>query len=77
MLFGATLPLLVIMPFALNLMFPNLAKAKFKKDYEMSRGELMLFEKNVLFHTATFSVAGKYILFHGVRVHNLKYKLQK
>lgn len=49
-------------------MFPNLAKAKFKKDYEMGRGELVLFEKNVIFHTATFSVAGKYLLFHGVRV---------
>lgn len=67
-LFGATLPLLIIVPFALHLMFPNLAKARFRKDLEMSKGELILFDKNVHFHTATFSLAGKYLLFHGVRV---------
>ena len=63
---GATLPLLVIVPFTLYLVFPKLIKVKFLED-DMKRGELLLFEQDSVFHTAVFSVAGKYIMLHGIR----------
>ncbi|XP_078042673.1 phosphatidylinositol glycan anchor biosynthesis class O [Augochlora pura] len=63
---GATLPLLVIVPFTLYLVFPKLVKAKFSED-DLKRGELLLFEQDSVFHTAVFSVAGKYALLHGIR----------
>lgn len=63
---GATLPLLVIVPFTFYLVFPKLAKVKFSED-DMKRGELLLFEQDSVFHAAVFSVAGKYILLHGIR----------
>ncbi|XP_031826579.1 phosphatidylinositol glycan anchor biosynthesis class O [Nomia melanderi] len=63
---GATLPLLVIVPFTLYLVFPKLVKAKFSED-DLKRGELLLFEQDSVFHTAVFSVAGKYVLLHGIR----------
>lgn len=63
---GATLPLLVIVPFTFYLVFPNLAKAKFSEN-DMKRGELLLFEQDSMFHAAIFSVAGKYILLHAIR----------
>ncbi|KAK9306835.1 hypothetical protein QLX08_002711 [Tetragonisca angustula] len=63
---GATLPLLVIVPFTFYLVFPKLAKVKFLED-DMKRGELLLFEQDSVFHAAVFSVAGKYILLHGIR----------
>lgn len=64
---GATLPLLVIVPFTLYLVFPKLVKVKFLED-DMKRGELLLFEQDSVFHAAIFSVAGKYTLLHGIRV---------
>lgn len=67
MILGATLPLLVIVPFTLYLVFPKLIKVKFLED-DMKRGELLLFEQDSIFHTAVFSVAGKYIMLHGIRV---------
>lgn len=67
---GATLPLLVIVPFTFYLVFPNLAKAKFSEN-DMKRGELLLFEQDSMFHAAIFSVAGKYILLHAIRVSNI------
>ncbi|XP_017761013.1 PREDICTED: GPI ethanolamine phosphate transferase 3 [Eufriesea mexicana] len=63
---GATLPLLVIVPFTFYLVFPKLVKVKFLED-DMKRGELLLFEQDSVFHTAIFSIAGKYILLHGIR----------
>ncbi|XP_017792375.1 PREDICTED: GPI ethanolamine phosphate transferase 3 [Habropoda laboriosa] len=63
---GATLPLLVIVPFTFYLVFPKIAKVKFLED-DMKRGELLLFEQDSAFHAAVFSVAGKYILLHGIR----------
>ncbi|XP_053994617.1 GPI ethanolamine phosphate transferase 3 isoform X1 [Hylaeus volcanicus] len=63
---GATLPLLVIVPFTLYLVFPKLVKVKFLEN-DMKRGELLLFEQDSVFHTAIFSVAGKYTLLHGIR----------
>ncbi|OAD62078.1 GPI ethanolamine phosphate transferase 3 [Eufriesea mexicana] len=65
-LIGATLPLLVIVPFTFYLVFPKLVKVKFLED-DMKRGELLLFEQDSVFHTAIFSIAGKYILLHGIR----------
>ncbi|CAK9803101.1 GPI ethanolamine phosphate transferase 3 [Anthophora plagiata] len=63
---GATLPLLVIVPFTFYLIFPKIAKVKFLED-DMKRGELLLFEQDTAFHAAVFSVAGKYVLLHGIR----------
>ncbi|KAG7211397.1 hypothetical protein KM043_010685 [Ampulex compressa] len=63
---GVTLPLLVIAPFTIYLVFPKLAKVKFLEE-DMKRGELLLFEQDSVFHTAVFSVAGKYVLLHGFR----------
>lgn len=37
----------------------------------MKRGELHLFEQDSVFHAAIFSVAGKYVLLHGIRVSNI------
>lgn len=61
-----TLPLLVIVPFTLHREFPKFLKAKFSED--IKRGELLLFEQDSAFHAAIFSVAGKYVLLHGIRV---------
>lgn len=63
---GATLPLLVAVPFTLYLMFPKLVKVKFLED-DLKRGELLLFEQDSVFHAAVFSTAGKYTLLHGIR----------
>ncbi|XP_015437808.1 PREDICTED: GPI ethanolamine phosphate transferase 3 [Dufourea novaeangliae] len=63
---GATLPLLVIVPYTLYLVFPKLVKAKFSED-DLKRGELLLFEQDSVFHASVFSVAGKYTLLHGIR----------
>ncbi|XP_014472092.1 PREDICTED: GPI ethanolamine phosphate transferase 3 [Dinoponera quadriceps] len=65
---GATLPLLVIVPFTLHLVFPKFLKAKFLED-DMKRGELLflLSEQDSAFQAAVFSVAGKYVLLHGIR----------
>ncbi|XP_029669534.1 GPI ethanolamine phosphate transferase 3 [Formica exsecta] len=62
---GATLPLLVVVPFTLHRVFPKFLKAKFLDD--IKRGELLLFEQDSAFHAAIFSVAGKYTLLHGIR----------
>lgn len=64
------MPLLVIVPFTFYLVFPNLAKTKFSEN-DMKRGELLLFEQDSVFHAAIFSVAGKYILLHAIRVSNI------
>lgn len=63
------MPLLVIVPFTLHLIFPKFLKAKFLEDV-MKRGELVLFlfEQDSAFHAAVFSTAGKYVLLHGIRV---------
>ncbi|XP_014604721.1 PREDICTED: GPI ethanolamine phosphate transferase 3 [Polistes canadensis] len=63
---GAMLPLLVIVPFTLYLIFPNLCKNKLFED-NMKRGELVLYEQESFFHGAIFSASGKYIMFHGIR----------
>ncbi|EFN71185.1 GPI ethanolamine phosphate transferase 3 [Camponotus floridanus] len=62
---GATLPLLVIVPFTLHRIFPKFLKAKFFDD--IKRGELLLFEQDSAFHAAIFSIAGRYTLLHGIR----------
>ncbi|XP_011872459.1 PREDICTED: GPI ethanolamine phosphate transferase 3 isoform X2 [Vollenhovia emeryi] len=62
---GATLPLLVVVPFTLHRVFPKFLKAKFLDD--IKRGELLLFEQDSAFHAAIFAIAGKYTLLHGIR----------
>lgn len=61
------LPLLVIVPFTLCLIFPSLCRNKICED-DMKKGELILFEQESMFHGAIFAVSGKYIMFHGIRV---------
>ncbi|KAK2581460.1 hypothetical protein KPH14_005130 [Odynerus spinipes] len=63
---GAMLPLLVIVPFTLYLIFPNLCRSKICED-DMKRGELVLYEQESIFHGAIFAASGKYIMFHGIR----------
>ncbi|XP_024870490.1 GPI ethanolamine phosphate transferase 3 [Temnothorax curvispinosus] len=62
---GATLPLLVVVPFTLHRIFPKFLKAKFFDD--IKRGELLLFEQDSAFHAAIFAIAGKYTMLHGIR----------
>ncbi|XP_012284367.1 GPI ethanolamine phosphate transferase 3 isoform X2 [Orussus abietinus] len=64
---GCTLPLLVVAPFTMHMMFRDLVKFKFRSDFELKRGELLLFEKDANFHAAVFSAAGRYLLIHGIR----------
>lgn len=63
---GAMLPLLVIVPFTLYFMFPNLCRSKICEG-DMKRGEFILYEQESNFHGAVFAVSGKYIMFHGIR----------
>lgn len=69
---GITLPLLVIAPFTLYLVFPKLTKAKFFEG-DLRRGELVLFERDTVFHTAVFSLSAKYMLLHGIRVSDVEF----
>lgn len=61
-----TLPLLAIVPFTFCMIFP--VKLKFHEHDEMRKGEYILFERHSVFHNALFTVYGKYILLHGIRV---------
>ncbi|XP_015593772.1 GPI ethanolamine phosphate transferase 3 isoform X2 [Cephus cinctus] len=56
---GATLPLLVVAPFTIYLMLPNLVKMKFRPEEDLKRGELLLYERQAIFHGAVFTVLGK------------------
>lgn len=79
MILGMTVPLLVIAPFSLRLMFPLMMKSLAPED-EKKRGELLLFECNEEFHAELFSASGKYIIFHGFRVstyRKLNFKFEK
>lgn len=49
-------------------MFPNVAKPKFKLEDGTKKGELLLYERDSAFQSSIFTVCGKYILFHGMRV---------
>lgn len=65
---GIALPLLIFAPFTLRLVFPNLTKSAKTQWDDVKRGELILFQNETPFHSEVFSVAGKYILYHAVRV---------
>ncbi|KAJ8670761.1 hypothetical protein QAD02_002020 [Eretmocerus hayati] len=65
---GVTLPLLVIAPFTLMLVYPTLTKSMKIQWNDFKRGELLLFQNDTTFHLEVFSVAGRYILFHAFRV---------
>ncbi|OXU29143.1 hypothetical protein TSAR_006404 [Trichomalopsis sarcophagae] len=65
---GMALPLLIFAPFTLRLVFPNLTKSAKTQWDDVKRGELVLFQNDTPFHSEVFSVAGKYILYHAVRV---------
>ncbi|XP_043474221.1 GPI ethanolamine phosphate transferase 3 [Leptopilina heterotoma] len=64
---GVSVPLLVIVPFTFGIMFPNVAKPKFKLEDGTKKGELLLYERDSAFQSSIFTVCGKYILFHGMR----------
>ena len=66
---GLTLPLLVIVPFTYTLIFTsNVKNQKLKSIENLKSGELILFENNEIIFSEIFSVAGRYIMFHGFRV---------
>ena len=65
---GMTLPLLIVAPFTLRLVFPNLTKSSKTQWDDVKRGELVLFQNDTQFHSEVFSVIGRYILCHAVRV---------
>ncbi|XP_058810269.1 GPI ethanolamine phosphate transferase 3 isoform X3 [Phymastichus coffea] len=64
---AVAIPLLVIAPFTLRHVCPSFAKEAEIQDLD-KQGELILYQNDTLFHSAIFSVAGKYILFHAARV---------
>ncbi|KAG8236339.1 hypothetical protein J437_LFUL010473 [Ladona fulva] len=65
--FGLTLPLLLLSPFTFAVMFPSLVRREEMRE-EMDRGELMLYEKEGLFHNALFSLSSKFVLLGALRV---------
>ncbi|XP_046403126.1 GPI ethanolamine phosphate transferase 3 [Ischnura elegans] len=65
--FALILPLLIISPFTLVVMFPNFIKKDGLRG-EMKRGELVLYEKESQFHHGVFILCSKYVLFHALRV---------
>ncbi|KAF5301332.1 hypothetical protein FQA39_LY10730 [Lamprigera yunnana] len=68
---GITLPLLCIAPFTLYIMYPSLYNKKqddSKLISNLSRGEILLYEKGELMFTTIFSVSCKYVLLHAVRM---------
>ncbi|KAK4885469.1 hypothetical protein RN001_001740 [Aquatica leii] len=68
---GITLPLLFIAPFTLHIMFPSLCNKKqedSKLMKDLSRGEVLLYEKDEIMFSVVFTVSCKYILFHAVRI---------
>lgn len=62
------LPLLIITPFTLRIVFPNFAKPAKIPLEDLDSGELVLFKNSTQFHSHIFSVSGRYILFHAIRV---------
>lgn len=68
------LPVLLVAPFTLHVMFPKmLPSAKDSiKSKDMKRGELILYEKDDLLYQEAFILCTKYILFFGIRVSWLK-----
>lgn len=60
---GLLLPLLLIAPFTLYVMFPNLGKQQ-----DMSKGELLLYENEEAFYSSLLNICCKYIMCHGIRV---------
>ncbi|PSN55884.1 GPI ethanolamine phosphate transferase 3 [Blattella germanica] len=65
------LPVLLITPFTLHVMFPKLVPSSNKdpiKCDDLKRGELILYEKEELLYHGTFVLCTKFILFFGIRV---------
>ncbi|KAJ9576014.1 hypothetical protein L9F63_007114, partial [Diploptera punctata] len=64
------LPILLITPFTLHVMFPKLVPSSSKdviKSNEMKRGELTLYEKDDMLYYGMFTLCTKFILFFGFR----------
>jgi len=65
------LPILLVAPFTLHVMFPKILLTAVKdsvKNKDMKRGELILYEKDDLLYQGAFTLCTKYILFFGIRV---------
>lgn len=82
-LFGLTIPLLLIAPFTFYVMFPHLCTSSTTStsnyesgpptkwnQKEMKRGELLLYERDSMLLNGVFTVSSKYMLFFGIRVSN-------
>lgn len=66
-LFGFALPLLVIAPFSLYVMFPSLTNKKHGAFKNLSKGDFTLYDFEEAFASNVFSVCCKYILCHTIR----------
>lgn len=65
------LPILLIAPFTLHVMFPKMVPSSSKdiiKINDMKRGELILYEKDDLLYYGMFTLCTKFILFFGFRI---------
>ena len=70
-LLSLMLPMLLIAPFTLHVMFPKLVPSSNKditKSNDIKRGELVLYEKDDLLYYGMFTLCTKFILFFGFRV---------
>ncbi|XP_015523909.1 GPI ethanolamine phosphate transferase 3 isoform X1 [Neodiprion lecontei] len=67
-LLGVMLPLIVMAPFTIYFIFPNIAGSKAQSQKDLRRGELLLYESDSSLLTTVFSVSAKYVLFHGIRM---------
>lgn len=68
-LMGVTLPLLLITPFTLHIMFPSLAATSLNDSQkDLSRGELVFYEKDGNLLNGVFVICCKYVLLLGIRV---------
>ncbi|XP_077292956.1 phosphatidylinositol glycan anchor biosynthesis class O [Arctopsyche grandis] len=63
---GLCIPLLVLAPFPMFVMWGHPSRHSSKVDIQ--RGELMLYERETMLMAAMFSTSTKYILFHSVRM---------
>jgi hypothetical protein len=65
------LPVLLVTPFTLHVMFSKILPSAAKdsvKNKDMKQGELILYKKDDLLYEGTFILCAKYILFFGIRV---------
>ncbi|CAH0550921.1 unnamed protein product [Brassicogethes aeneus] len=68
MLMGFLLPLVLIAPFNVFVMIPSVVGKKHDLQTASQRGEVLLYERDDVMITSTFTLACKYVMCHGLRV---------